>query len=105
MVLELDRLNSYYLEQRELITKMRGDLDFWLETNGLSRNFKVSKLNSKSVVLESTDMALTDVLLKDFELVFGVTCVRICECKIDNLVSNNTFAKCSYYFTQSGGIF
>lgn len=105
MVLELDKLNSYYVEQEQLVKKMREDLDFWLFTNGLQEQFKVSRLNRFQVVLQSYDVELDESLLRDFEVVFGVACESIHKCIVNELSDGVSFVKYSYYFRQSGGIF
>ena len=105
MVLELDKLNSCYVEQQELVKKMRYDLDFWLSANGLYEQFRVSHLNRFHVVLESFDVGLDEPLLRDFEVVFGVACESIHECRVRDLDEGQSFVKYSYYFRQSGGIF
>lgn len=105
MVLELDKLNSYYVEQQELVKKMRYDLDFWLSANGLYEQFWVSKLNRFHLVLESFDVKFDEELLRDFEVVFGVACESIHECRVRDLNEGKSFVKYSYYFRQSGGIF
>jgi hypothetical protein len=105
MVLELDKLNSYYVEQEALVEKMRNDLEFWLFANGLYEQFRISKLNRFHVVLESFDVSLDESLLRDFEVVFGVACETIKECKVRDLSDGQSFVKYSYYFRQSGGIF
>lgn len=105
MVLELNKLYEVKNEQQNLINQMKYDVNFWLSANGLTDVFHISRLNGFYVCLESYDVALTDELLNDFEVVFGVVCESIRECSVRKLIDGTSFVKYSYYFCQSGGIY
>ena len=95
------------MEQKELIKKMRDELNDWILSNGLSDKVSVKKVDgySSQVVLVGIDKGLDYELLSDFENVFGVVCEKIYECKIKNMQNGSEYVKYSYYFIQSGGIF
>ena len=105
MVLEFDKLNSFYIEKEELMKQMRNEVDEWLDVNGLLDYFRIPKLSRMNIVLESVDVGLDEKLLRDFEVVFGVACESVWECRVKDFGTGETLVKYSYYFKQSGGIF
>ena len=105
MVLELNRLYEIKSEEKKLTDQMKCEVNDWLVLNELNDVYSISKLNGFYVVLEGVNVALSEELLNDFELIFGVVCESICEYKVRNMFDGGSFVKYSYYFHQSGGIY
>ena len=106
MSLELGKMLMLDNQRRELMEQMKNEVKFWCSSNGLSEKYFISKLNGFHLILEGFDEPLGDELVNDFEVVFGVLCESISECKVVDVIRGGSSVKYSYCFVEdSGNIF